>query len=99
MSIINPSVSIINFKPPNIKLVNKNIYYLINRSGKHVYDTDNNHYGISTGYSLRPTYKSLGAIEIKDSKEQKYWISGDVKYIIENNYILTNIFKLKKINF
>ena len=95
MSIINPSIPFNNFTPPNIKLVNQNIYYLINKSGRCIYDIDNNYYGKSTGYSLRPTYKSLGAIEIESPKKENFWITGNVKYIIDNNYILTNIFKIK----
>jgi len=91
---INPPVININFTPPNVKLVNKNIYYLINKSGKYIYDINDNYIGKSTGYSLRPTYKSEGAIEVKNSKKETFWIRGNVKYIIENNYILTNVFEI-----
>ena len=94
MTIVCPSKQFNNFKPPNIKLVNENIYYLINKSGKYIYDINNNFYGKSTGYSLRPTYKSNGAVEIESPKKKKYWITGNVKYIIDNNYILTNVFKI-----
>ena len=81
------------FMTPKIKRVNKDIYYLVNKSDKHIYDTKDNYYGKSTGYSLRPTYKSEGAIEIKNSK-RSYWIKGTVKYIIEDNYMLSDIFEV-----
>ena len=88
-----PQVNINNLSPPKIKVVNENIYYVINKSGKKIFDTNDNYYGESTGYSLRPTYKSVGAIEIKNSNES-YWIRGTVKYIIEDNYMLSDIFKI-----
>jgi len=92
---IIPSVKKKNIlKPPDVKIVNENIYYLINKSGKDIYDNNNIYIGKSTGYSLRPTYKSSGAIEVKNTKKETFWITGNVKYIIENNYILTNFFKL-----
>lgn len=89
-----PVTKKIILKPPDVKIVNKNIYYLINKSGKNIYDINNNYLGMSTGYSLRPTYKNSGAIEIKNTKKEALWIRGTVKYIIEDNYILTNIFKI-----
>ena len=92
---IIPSVkNKIILKPPDVKIVNEDIYYLINKSGKDIYDNNNIYIGRSTGYSLRPTYKSNGAIEVKNTKKETFWIRGNVKYIIENNYILTNFFKL-----
>ena len=92
-NIYAPQVNNKNFIPPRIKVVNKNIYYLINKSGKKIFDTKDKYYGESTGYSLRPTYKSVGAIEIKNSKGS-YWIRGTVKYIIEDNYMLSDICKI-----
>ena len=71
--------------PPERKIVNKNIYYLIQKSGFKVYDSNYNLIGISNGYSLRPTYKSSGAIGIK-CENNEFWITGDVKYIEGDNY-------------
>ena len=76
--------------PKNIKLVNKDVYYLISSANMIIYDENLNYYGISTGYSLRPTYKTDGCIGITNSNKD-YWIKGNVKYIFNNIYILSNI--------
>ena len=77
--------------PDNMKPINKNVYYLINSPNMIIYDENLNYYGISNGYSLRPTYKTDGCISITNSNKD-YWIKGNVKYIINNNiYILNNI--------
>ena len=76
--------------PDNMKPINKNVYYLISCANMIIYDENLNYYGISNGYSLRPTYNTDGCISITNSNKD-YWIKGNVKYIIDNIYILDNI--------
>jgi hypothetical protein len=76
---------------PNARvIIDENIYYLIKNSGFKIYDTEGNYYGISTGFSLRPTHKTYGAIEINLNGSCQF-IRGNVKYIEDNNYILYKI--------
>ena len=75
--------------PPDIEIINENIYYYVSRSGFEVYLNDT-YYGTSTGYSLRPTANTSGAIEIV-SNGFHMWIRGNLKYKYDNVCILNDI--------
>jgi len=75
--------------PPDLTTINENIYYHVNTSGFDVYLNDE-FYGTSTGYSLRPTAYTSGAIEIV-SNGFHMWIRGNLKYKYNNVCILDDI--------
>ena len=82
-----PSTANNNFIPPDLEIINQDIYYL-NKKAIEIYDTNNLFYGTTNGYAaIAHTCGSRGSVCLNE----RLWIYGTVKYIYQNKYILSEI--------
>ena len=88
---VNNSLSCII--PPDTEVIDKQLYYVVSRSGINVYDVNNIFYGISNGYSRiahtsTPSFTGAICIDYNDSCK---WIQGKVKYLFNSICVLYDI--------